>query len=94
MFIAAFIGTLALAGAAHAGDKCNVPTDQWQPREALASKLQAMGWTVRSIKTEDGCYEAYAVDAKGKKIEAYFNPKTFESDAGALPSAESFGPQQ
>lgn len=27
-------------------------------------------------------------------VDCYFNPKTFESDAGALPSAESFGPQQ
>ena len=78
MILTAILGTLALAGAAQAGDKCNVPESQWQPREALASKLKGMGWNVRSIKTEDGCYEAYAVDAKGKKIEAYFNPKTLE----------------
>ena len=37
-----------------------------------------MGWDVRSLKTEDGCYEVYAVDAKGSKIEAHFNPKTLE----------------
>lgn len=78
MIATAFIATLALSGIAHAAEKCNVPTGQWQPREALAGKLKAMGWDVRSIKTEDGCYEAYAVDAKGKKIEAYFNPKTLE----------------
>lgn len=76
--LTALIGTLTLAGIAHAGEKCDVPAAEWQPREALASKLKAMGWDVRSIKTEDGCYEAYAVDAKGEKIEAYFNPKTLE----------------
>ena len=40
--------------------------------------MKAEGWDVRSIKTEDGCYEAYAIDAKGKRVEAYFNPQTFE----------------
>lgn len=76
--IAALIGTLALAGTAHAGEKCDVPRAEWQPREALAGKLKDMGWDVRSLKTEDGCYEVYAVDAKGEKVEAYFNPKTLE----------------
>jgi hypothetical protein len=66
------------AGAALAEEKCNVPVAEWQPREALQTKLQADGWQVRSIKTEDGCYEAYAVDKDGKRVEAYFNPKTFE----------------
>jgi hypothetical protein len=33
---------------------------------------------VRSIKSEDGCYEAYATDAQGNKVEAYFNPKTLD----------------
>lgn len=65
-------------GSAQAAEKCNVPAGQWQPREALEAKLKADGWQIRSIKTEDGCYEAYAIDAQGKKVEAYFNPKTFE----------------
>jgi hypothetical protein len=73
---------LSLAGPAFAADRCNVPTDQWQPREALQKKLEAEGWKVRSIKTENGCYEAKAVDANGKKLEGVFNPKTLES-AGA-----------
>ncbi|QIG50298.1 PepSY domain-containing protein [Nordella sp. HKS 07] len=76
--LTALIGTLTLAGIAHAGEKCDVPDAEWQPREALAGKLKAMGWDVRSLKTEDGCYEVYAVDAKGSKIEAHFNPKTLE----------------
>ncbi|ESY71354.1 PepSY domain-containing protein [Mesorhizobium sp. M1050] len=70
---------MALAGPAFAADKCDVPTDQWQPREALQKKLESEGWKVRSIKTENGCYEAKALDAKGKKLEAVFNPKTLES---------------
>ena len=70
---------MAFAGPAFAADKCDVPTDQWQPREALQKKLESEGWKVRIIKTEHGCYEAKALDANGKKLEAVFNPKTLES---------------
>lgn len=70
---------VAVAGPALADGTCNVPTDQWQPREALQKKLEGQGWKVRSIKTENGCYEAKALDANGKRLEAVFNPKTLES---------------
>jgi len=52
---------------------------EWQPREALQQKLQAAGWNVKKLKTEDGCYEAYAIDDKGRRVEAYFDPKTLET---------------
>jgi hypothetical protein len=70
---------MAVAGPSLAADKCDVPTAQWQPREALQKKLEGEGWKVRSIKTENGCYEAKAVDANGKRLEGVFNPKTLES---------------
>lgn len=76
--IVASLAVICAAGPALAGGRCDVPTDQWQPREALQSKLQQEGWTVRQIKSEDGCYEAYAVDASGKRMETYFDPKTLE----------------
>lgn len=67
------------AGAAGAGDRCSVPMAEWQPREALQQKLQTAGWKVKKLKTEDGCYEAYAIDDKGRRVEAYFDPKTLET---------------
>ncbi len=57
---------------------CNVPVADWQPREALQKKLEGDGWKVRRIKSDDGCYEVYAIDDKGRRIEAAYNPKTFE----------------
>lgn len=66
-------------GTALASEKCSVAMADWQPREALQAKLEGEGWNVRSIKTENGCYEAYAIDAKGNKVEANFNPQTLES---------------
>ncbi|WP_368484282.1 PepSY domain-containing protein [Thalassospira lucentensis] len=65
---------------AHADDDmCNVPKADWKTKEALREKLTAEGWDVRKVKTEDGCFEVYAIDAKGKKVEAYFNPATFDT---------------
>jgi hypothetical protein len=76
-FLAVMTTTVALAGNALAAQKCNVPMADWQPREALQLKLEGDGWKVRSIKSEDGCYEAYALDDTGEKVEAYFDPKSF-----------------
>jgi hypothetical protein len=59
-------------------DYCNVPKAEWQPMDALKEKLTADGWEIRKIKEDDGCYEVYAIKADGKKIEAYFNPASFE----------------
>ncbi|NBB48720.1 PepSY domain-containing protein [Rhizobium sp. CRIBSB] len=67
------------SGTAFAAEKCDVAMADWQPREALQAKLEGEGWKVRSIKTEDGCYEAYAINGEGQKVEAYFNPQTFQS---------------
>ncbi|SIQ02732.1 Peptidase propeptide and YPEB domain-containing protein [Rhizobium sp. RU33A] len=69
----------AFGGTALASEKCNVAMADWKPREALQTKLEGEGWKVRSIKTEDGCYEAYAINAEGKKVEAYFDQQTLQS---------------
>ncbi|MGE4219457.1 MAG: PepSY domain-containing protein [Alphaproteobacteria bacterium] len=76
---AAILGMGLFAGAAAASDRCNVPMADWQPRETLQQKLEAQGWTVKRIKVEDGCYEAYAQDREGKRVEAYFDPKSLEA---------------
>lgn len=68
------------AGAALAdAERCSVPRDQRQPEAALRQKLEADGWTVKRIKLEDGCYEVYALDAGGRRVETYFDPGTLAS---------------
>lgn len=72
-------GTLGAGGALASNDNlCTVPVAEWQPAEALQKKLEAAGWKVRRIKSDDGCYEVYGLDDKGRRVEAYFNPKTFD----------------
>ena len=64
---------------AHGDVKCEpIPKAEWKPQMDLQKKLVADGWRVRQVKVENGCYEVYGFDAKGKRVEAFFNPKTFE----------------
>lgn len=51
----------------------------WQPTATLEKQLTDQGWTVRRIKEDGGCYEVYALNEKGERVEAYFHPVTLES---------------
>jgi hypothetical protein len=55
------------------------PQDTWQPQAKLEEMLKEKGWTVRRIKIDGGCYEVYALNEKGERVEAYFHPKTLEA---------------
>ena len=66
------------SGTVAASDLCSVPEADRQPIEALQQKLESEGWQVKKIKLDDGCYEAYAIDETGRRVEAYFDPMTFE----------------
>ncbi len=68
---------LGAAGAALADDDdCRVPMANWQPREAVQKMATSQGWTVRRIKTDDGCYEIKGRDATGREIEVKVDPAT------------------
>lgn len=66
------------AGVALADDDCRVPMTDWQPREAVQAMAEAQGWTVRRIKTDDGCYEVKGRDAQGRNIEVKLDPATLD----------------
>ena len=40
--------------------------------------LVEKGWEIRRIKVDGGCYEVYALNEKGERVEAYFHPQTLE----------------
>lgn len=54
------------------------PQETWQPQSKLEELLKSKGWEIRRIKIDGGCYEVYALDEKGQRVEAYFHPKTLE----------------
>lgn len=77
--IAAVLFAVVAPGAAFASQDCpNVPRDQWMSDAAITEKAKELGYEVRSIKVEDGCMEAYAIDKNGKRVEVYFHPGTGE----------------
>jgi len=53
------------------------PQASWQTQEQLGSMLTAKGWQIRRIKIDGGCYEVYAMNERGERVEAYFHPRTF-----------------
>jgi hypothetical protein len=50
--------------------------DGWQPQAKLEKQLVEQKWQVRRIKVDGGCYEVYAINDKGERVEAYFHPVT------------------
>lgn len=70
-------GSLA-GGAAWASNDCDAPMSRWQPREAAGRAVEAYGWQVRRIRTDDGCYRVQASDSRGNRIEAELVPDTLE----------------
>lgn len=69
--------TVATPAMVLAADDCpDVPRDQWMSDAAITQKAKEQGYEVRSIKAEDGCLEAYAINKDGKRVEVYFHPGT------------------
>jgi hypothetical protein len=54
------------------------PQETWQPQSKLEKQLTDKGWQVKRIKIDGGCYEVYALNEKGERVEAYFHPQTLE----------------
>jgi len=50
----------------------------WKSPAQLEQQMVDEGWTVRHIKEDGGCYEAYGTTPEGKRVEAYFDPVTLE----------------
>jgi hypothetical protein len=75
----------ALCSPAFATGACPIkdagPKAEWKEQAALEKKLVASGWQVRRIKVDGQCYEVYGFDAAGKRVEAYFDPRTLEPTA-------------
>jgi hypothetical protein len=75
--LAAALALAAVPGHATGLATCDSgPRATWQPPEKLARMLVEKGWQIRRIKEDGGCYEVYALNEKGERVEAYFHPQT------------------
>jgi len=51
------------------------PKTAWLSEAKMKEKIATMGYReIKVFKTSGTCYEIYAIDAKGHKVEVYFNP--------------------
>jgi len=77
---ALFVASAGFASAATAAKvECSKSAPaKFKPQADLIAKLKAEGIAVTKIKVEGGCYETYAIDAKGKKANAAYNAETFD----------------
>ncbi len=74
----ALLSGFAFAGSAFAGELCkSYDKSQWLSKEAITQKVISMGYEVRKVGEEDGCWEVKGTK-DGKRVEAYFDPSTGE----------------
>ena len=74
----------AVASPAFAANGCSTaPQAKWQPQSKLTDMLKTDGMTVKQIKVESGCYEVYAMDKNGKRINLAYNAETLKQLANA-----------
>ncbi|MDP4594677.1 MAG: PepSY domain-containing protein [Beijerinckiaceae bacterium] len=69
-----FIATAGTAAATGVMTCKSGPQSGWQSQDVLKAKLIKQGWKIRKMKVDGGCYEVYAYNAKGKRVETYFHP--------------------
>ena len=70
---------LAQNALAQASVQCEEhPKSEWRTEAELEAQLTKEGWRVRRIEASCTCFEVFATTPDGKRIAAYFDPKTLE----------------
>lgn len=78
LLLTLLLAASAGAASAHGDVKCTTkPQSEWKSHDELAKKLKSEGWQIRRMEATKSCYEVYAKDPKGKRVEAFFDPVTF-----------------
>ena len=76
------LASLLAAGPVLASDdeyRCSgTQSDAAQTRDEVKTHFENQGWEIRRIKTEDGCYEIYAIDDQNQRREVYVDPATLD----------------
>jgi hypothetical protein len=72
------LAAVAVPASATGAMTCNTPKEKWKTTEQLTAELTKQGWQVRKAKVDGGCYEVYGTTPEGDRVEAYFDPASFE----------------
>lgn len=72
---AAVLATGSLAQAGSLGRPCTTAAqDKWLSIEALQTRVEALGYTVRNAKLKNACGEFYTTDRAGTRVELFVDP--------------------
>jgi hypothetical protein len=76
--VAAPLAGLVLPAAAATGEQaCTTqPVSKWISKTTAKTDAEALGYTVRSVKVENNCYDVFALDKSGKHVLAVMDPIT------------------
>lgn len=74
--VAATAALTLATGPALAQDCRSYPADQWLTPEQIKAKAEELGYSVRSVGKDDGCWEIKGTDREGVRVEVYFDPAT------------------
>jgi len=74
--IAAPLAGLAIPAVAAEKACTSEPSSKWISQTDAQTKAIALGYTVRSIKVENNCYDVFALDKSGKHVLAVMDPMT------------------
>lgn len=78
-FAAITIAAALLATPAFAATGCSTSLpSQYQPQSTLEATLKSEGLNVLQIKIENGCYEVYAKDSSGNRVNRAYNAETLD----------------
>jgi len=70
---------VGFSGAAFADAQCTShPKDEWIKKDDAKARLEAEGYKIKKFKVDGQCYELYGYNKDGKKVEIYFDTKTFD----------------
>jgi len=73
---APFILGSTLAMASDDDARCtSAPSSEWHSVDETRTAAEALGYKdIRKIEVEGSCYEAYAFDKDGRRVEIYIDP--------------------
>ena len=75
-FILAVMSLLPIQAMASA-DCPAYPKEEWGAEDTLKQALKEEGYAIKKFKVDGNCYEMYGRNKEGKKVEIYFDMKTF-----------------
>jgi hypothetical protein len=70
----AAVAALGSLSAIAAPECTKAPRSQWMPEAAMKARILKDGYVIDKFKVSGQCYEIYGKDAKGNKVEIYFDP--------------------